>query len=271
VIESSRTSEFTLLAAAGAAGVPVPRVRWCADDADGLGSAFVMDFVPGETIARKLLRDPEYAAARAALPEQLASALACIHRMDPAAPALAHLTRPDAGTTPAAAELARFDGIYRAIAPDPHPAFELAFRWLSARSPAPRRLAVVHGDYRVGNVIVGPEGLRAVIDWELTHVGDPMEDVGWLCVRSWRFGAEPPVGGLCARERFFEAYQASGGDPVDPAVARWWEVFGNLRWGIMTIMQAQTFLGGVKNVELASIGRRTCETELELLDLMESA
>ena len=105
-------------------------------------------------------------------------------------PAFAHLTRPEAGTTPAAAELARYDGIYRAIAPDPHPAFELAFRWLGARMPAPRRATVVHGDYRVGNVIVGPEGLRAVIDWELTHVGDPMEDVGWLCVRSWRFGAD---------------------------------------------------------------------------------
>jgi aminoglycoside phosphotransferase (APT) family kinase protein len=271
VIESSRAGEFTLLETAAAAGVPVPRVRWCAAEADGLGSAFVMDFVAGETIARKLLRDAEYAAARSALPAQLASALAGIHRMDPDAAALAHLTRPDAGTTPASAELARFDGIYRAITPDPHPAFELAFRWLAQRVPAPRRLVVVHGDYRVGNVIVGPEGLRAVIDWELTHVGDPMEDVGWLCVRSWRFGASLPVGGLCERERFFEAYERAGGDPVDPAVARWWEVFGNLRWGIMTIMQAQTFLGGVKNVELASIGRRTCETELELLELMDGS
>jgi hypothetical protein len=95
-----------------------------------------------------------------------------------------------------------------------------------------------------------------------------MEDVGWLCVRSWRFGAAAPVGGLCERGRFFEAYERAGGDAVDPNVARWWEVFGNLKWGIITIMQAQTFLGGVKNVELASLGRRTCETELELLELI---
>jgi aminoglycoside phosphotransferase (APT) family kinase protein len=271
VIESSRASEFALLETAAAAGVPVPRVRWCAEEGDGLGSAFVMDFVAGETIARKLLRDDEYAAARAALPEQLAAALARIHAMDLAAPSFAHLARPDGGASPAAAELARYDGIYRAIAPDPHPAFELAFRWLGAGMPTPRRLAVVHGDYRVGNVIVGAEGLRAVIDWELTHVGDPMEDVGWLCVRSWRFGAAAPVGGLCERDRFFAAYERAGGDPVDPAAARWWEVFGNLKWGIITIMQAQTFLGGVKNVELASLGRRTCETELELLELLEVA
>jgi aminoglycoside phosphotransferase (APT) family kinase protein len=228
-----------------------------------------MDFVAGETIARKLLRDPEYAAARAALPDQLAAALARIHAMDLAEPSLTHLPRPDAGTSPAAAELARYDGIYRTVAPDPHPAFELAFRWLAGRIPPPRRLTLVHGDYRVGNVIFGSEGLRAVIDWELTHLGDPMEDVGWLCVRSWRFGAAAPVGGLCERERFFTAYERAGGDPVDPAAARWWEVFGNLKWGIITIMQAQTFLGGVKSVELASLGRRTCETELELLELLD--
>src|SRR5262249_31381892 len=187
VIESSRAGEFAILEAAAAAGVPVPRMRWCAEEAEGLGSAFVMDFVAGETIVRKLLRDAEYSPARAALPEQLAAALARIHAMDVDAAAVRDLTRPDAGTTPAVAELARFAGIQRAIAPDPHPAFELAFRWLAARIPASERQTVVHGDYRMGNVIVGPEGLRAVIDWELTHVGDPMEDVGWLCVRSWRF------------------------------------------------------------------------------------
>src|SRR5262249_40184101 len=212
--------EFTLLETAARAGVPVPRVRWCADEAEGLGSAFVMDFVAGETIARKLLRDAEYARARAALPEQLASALARIHRTDPDAPARAHLTRPADRSTPASAELARFDGIYRAIAPDPHPAFELAFRWLHGRVPAPRRLVVVHGDYRVGNVIVGPEGLRAVIDWELTHVGDPIEDVGWLCVRSWRLGAALPVGGLCGRGRLFGAYEHAGGGAAGSPAGR---------------------------------------------------
>jgi aminoglycoside phosphotransferase (APT) family kinase protein len=130
---------------------------------------------------------------------------------------------------------------------------------------------LVHGDYRVGNVIVGPEGLRAVIDWELVHVGDPMEDLGWLCVRAWRFGVDAkPVGGLCARERLFAAYADAGGGTVDPATVRWWEVCGNLKWGIMCIMQMQAFLAGVRSVELASIGRRTAETEIELLDLMES-
>jgi len=271
VIESSRRQEFVLLQAAAAAGVPVPRVRWCEDDPAVLGTPFfVMDHVDGETIARKLLRDAEYAAARAALPEQLATALAGIHAMDVGAPALAFLRPPPADRAPGALELERYEQVLRTIAPDPHPALELGFRWLAARVPAPSATTLVHGDYRVGNVIFGPEGLRAVIDWELVHVGDPMEDLGWLCVRSWRFGADQnPVGGLCDRERFFAAYARAAGVRVDPESVRWWEVFGNLKWGIICIMQAHTFLSGVQNVELASLGRRVAEMELELLALTE--
>lgn len=271
VIQSSRRDEFALLKVAANAGVAVPRVRWCEDDPSVLGSAgFVMDFVEGETLARRLLRDAPYAPARAALPEQLAGALARIHAVD--AVVLTFLESPAADVAPAAAELARYEDIYRAITPDPHPALELAFRWLAARVPQPRRRTVVHGDFRIGNVIFGPEGLRAVIDWELSHAGDPMEDVGWLCVRAWRFGADDrPVGGLCDRARFFAAYEQAGGDPIDPAVACWWETFGNLRWAVMCIMQARTHLeGAVRSVELAAIGRRVCEQEIELLDLMEA-
>ena len=112
---------------------------------------------------------------------------------------------------------------------------------------------MVHGDFRIGNVIFGPEGLRAVLDWELAHVGDPFDDLGWLCLRSWRFGADGnPVGGLCERERFFAAYERAGGGRVDAAAVRWWETFGNLKWAIMCIMQAKTFLdGAVRSVELA--------------------
>src|SRR5262245_9253952 len=234
-VQSSRQDEFALLRAAHAAGLPVPRVLWCEQDGTVLGAPFfVMQFVEGETIARRLLRDAEYAPARAALPAQLAGALARIHALDLAP--LGFLSRPPAGETPAAAELARSEQIYRAIAPDPHPALELAFRWLGPRAPAPPALGVVHGDFRIGNVIFGPEGLRAVLDWELAHVGDPLEDVGWLCVRSWRFGADDrPAGGLCQREELFGAYERAGGAPVDPAAVRWWEVFGNLKWGVICI------------------------------------
>src|SRR5262249_25019271 len=142
--QSSRADEFALLRAADAAGLPVPHVRWCEDDAASLGSPFfVMEFVEGETLARRLLRDAEYAA----LPGQLAAALARIHGIDPGLPELAFLARPPSDTTPAEAELARYDQIYRAITPDPHPALELAFRWLASRIPAPAGVRVVHGDF----------------------------------------------------------------------------------------------------------------------------
>lgn len=267
VIESSRQLEFEILRAADAAGVPVPRVRWVGGDDPIVGASFfVMDFVEGETIGRKILRDDALAGARAILPEALAVAAARIHTID--ARALG-LRVPD-GESPGAAELARYGEILRTLAPDPHPALELAIRWLAARLPASRAATLVHGDYRLGNVIVGPEGLRAVLDWELSHAGDPMEDLGWLCVRAWRFGADDrPVAGLCERERLFAAYAEASGHSVDAAAVRWWEVFGNFKWAVICIMQAQTFLNGVPNVELAALGRRIAEMELELLDLME--
>ena len=270
-LQGSRRQEFLILRAAAAAGVPVPAVRFCEDDASILGSPFfVMEFVAGETLARRLLRDDEYAPARGALPEQLATALARIHAMDARDPALAFLPVPPAGTAPAAAELARWEDIYRAATPDPHPAIELALRWLAPRVPAAADQRVVHGDFRIGNVIFGPEGLRAVIDWELPHVGDPMEDIGWLCVRSWRFGAAAPVGGLCERERFFAAYERAGGVRVDAAAVRWWEVLGNFKWATICIMQARSVLDGtVRSLELASLGRRVVEMEVELMALTE--
>jgi len=271
-LQGSRREEFLILRAAGAAGVPVPAVHWCEEDASILGSPFfVMDFVPGETLARRLLRDAEYAPARAALPEQLAAALVRIHGMDVGDPALAFLAAPADGISPAAAELARWVDIYRVATPDPHPAIELALRWLAARVPAaPPARRLVHGDFRIGNVIFGPEGLRAVLDWELTRIGDPMEDLGWLCVKAWRFGSPHPVAGVGDYAELADAYEAASGIAVDVDVVRWWEVLGTMKWGIMCMGQANTHLSGVaRSHELAAIGRRVCENEHDLFLALE--
>jgi aminoglycoside phosphotransferase (APT) family kinase protein len=271
-LPSNRGDEFRLLAAAHAAGVSVPQVYWLGSDNDVIGAPFfLMERVNGETLARRLLRDAEYARAREVMTAQLGESAARIHSVDCAARGLDFLARPPAGESPAAAELDRFEQIFRAIAPEPHPAFELAFRWLRARAPERARQTLVHGDYRIGNVIFGPEGVRSILDWELAHVGDPMEDLGWLCVRAWRFGNDgKPVGGIGERAELFAAYERASGHPVDPARVRFWEVLGNLKWGIMCMMQAKTHLDGmVRSIELASIGRRTAENELELLNLME--
>jgi aminoglycoside phosphotransferase (APT) family kinase protein len=161
---------------------------------------------------------------------------------------------------------------YRAVldaSGQPHPAFELGFRHLEATRPAVTATTVVHGDFRLGNLIVGPDGLRAVIDWELVHLGDPLEDLSWLCVKSWRFGAAPRVGGFGEVPELVSAYEEASARTVDLDALRWWETFGTLKWGIMCIMQAAAHLtGAARSVELAAIGRRVCEVEHDLLLLL---
>jgi aminoglycoside phosphotransferase (APT) family kinase protein len=266
--------EFRLLAATRAAGAPVPKPMFVGEAE--LGRPFyLMERLAGETIGRRLVRDERFAAARRVLPAQLGEALAAIHRValggSPGSDALEFLPRPTPGQPVVASELDRLEELYRQITVEPHPAFEIAFRWLRGRQPAAGDVALVHGDFRIGNVMVGEEGLRAVLDWELAHVGDPFEDLGWLCVRSWRFGVDHlPLGGIGRREELFEAYAKASGRQVDPDVVRFWEVYGNLRWGVFTLVQVRSFLDGLSpSVELASIGRRTAETEWELLNLIE--
>ena len=220
--------EARLFAAAGEAGVPVPRIFQASDDPQILGASFlVMERLAGETIPRKLLRDAEYAAARPRLAEQCGAILARLHQIDPAG--IVGLETTDQVTQ------------YRTMLDSygqPHPTFELAYRWLDANRPEPRPPAIVHGDFRNGNLIVGPEGVRAVLDWELAHTGDPLEDLGWLCTKAWRFGVDLPVGGFGTYDQLIDAYEAAGGGPVDRAALRWWEVLGSWKWGIMCIMQA---------------------------------
>jgi aminoglycoside phosphotransferase (APT) family kinase protein len=251
-------TEAAILVAAAQAGVPVPKLRL--DATDGLigQPAFVTDRIEGETIPRRILRDDAYASARPLLAAQCGRVLAAIHRIPPAS--VAGLEQQD--------QVTQFRDVLDGF-DEPHPAFELGFRWLEANRPPPTRTVIVHGDFRNGNMIVGPDGIRAVLDWELAHLGDPMEDLGWLCVRAWRFGSKLPVGGFGERSDLFAAYGEAAGVEVDPKVARWWEVLGTLKWGVMCIIQAASHLHGLtRSVELAAIGRRVCENEHDLLTLI---
>lgn len=250
--------EARLLRAAAGAGVPVAELVASEGD-DVLGAhVLVSRRLEGETIARRLLRDDEWATARERLVGQCAAALAAIHRIPPGAvPGL-----PDDD------QLARYRDVLDGFG-DAHPVFELAFRWLDAHRPAPSPPTVVHGDFRLGNLLVGPDGLRAVLDWELAHLGDPVEDLGWMCVRAWRFGGSRPVAGLGGYDELLDAYAEASGRRVDPDHLRWWEVLGTLKWGIMCKVQAAAHLSGAaRSVELAAIGRRVCENEHDLLRLL---
>jgi aminoglycoside phosphotransferase (APT) family kinase protein len=155
------------------------------------------------------------------------------------------------------------------------PATELAIDWLARNRPlGPEALTtLVHGDYRVGNFLVAPEGLTGVLDWEFAHWGSPDEDLAWLCMRDWRFGKlSLPVGGIGPRAPFLRAYAEASGRVPDPASLRWWEIYGNCRWAVGTEEQAERYTQhGTKEIELAAIGRRGAEMEWEALRLIDLA
>jgi aminoglycoside phosphotransferase (APT) family kinase protein len=255
-------AEATLMQLAHDAGVPSPRVLHVLVPKDDLGTGFIMQRVEGETIGRKLVRDEAFAAARPMLPRQIGGVLAGIH-------GLPQSELPELRRMTAAKELDDFEREYRSL-DWPKPVFELALRWLRDRDPGPSaEMTLVHGDFRNGNLIIGADGVRAVLDWELAHLGDPMEDLGWVCVNSWRFGEiDKPVGGFGSREELFAGYEAAG-RKVDPARVTFWEVMGTLRWGIMCGGMMQRFRQGPDHsMERAMIGRRASETEIDLLRLL---
>lgn len=254
--------EAAVLARAGAAGVTCPSVVYVLEPEDGLGEGYLMDFVEGETIARKILRDDTFVEARKVLARECGAALAGIH-------ATSFEGIEGLPTMATGDQLQSYFDLYEGFE-EPHPVFELAFRWLRDHLPQNVPPKLVHGDFRNGNLMVGPKGLRSVLDWELAHVGDPLEDFGWICVNSWRFGqSQNLVGGFGNLEDLIAGYEAAGGAKIDPARVYYWQVFGTLKWGIMCMLMVSAFRTGMDtSVERAAIGRRTSETEIDLLNLL---
>ena len=254
--------EAQLIAAARDCGVSVPDVLHVLAPEDGLGHGFIMEFVAGETLGGRIVKAASLAGARETLAYSCGQILARIHAIDPGRfPSLARQTPADLIEQWHAAY--RRDSVRR-------PVFDLAFHELSACCPPPPvKARLVHGDFRNGNLMIGPDGVRAVLDWELAHIGDPMEDLGWLCVNSWRFGRiEKPVGGFGEYADLYAGYEAAGGSAVNREMAKWWEVFGTLRWGVMCAGSLAAFRSVDATVERAMIARRTSETEIDLLRLM---
>lgn len=249
--------EAVLLRAAADAGVPVPAVLADGRDDPVLGTYLATAMVGGTEDPRAILAGEDVPPADALL-DDLARALAAIHEIDVERSGLQRVD-----------QVPLLRGLHDHLG-QPHPVFELAFRRLAATAPPPGEATVVHGDFRMGNLLVGPDGLTAALDWELAHVGDPVSDLGWLCVRAWRFGRpDRPAAGLGTRAALVDAYTRAGGRAVAPETLAWWELLATLRWGIITVQQAFTHLSGATaSLEHAVIGRRTAEVEWDLLDLM---
>jgi aminoglycoside phosphotransferase (APT) family kinase protein len=254
-------TEAVVIEAARETGVAAPRVRYVMTPQDEVGIGYVMDRLEGETIARKILRDEAFAAVRPKLAFQCGEIIARIHAVD-TAPLEAILNVVDGPT-----QLRRYRDLYDAY-DYPHPMFELAFQWLEPRLAKARRQTLVHGDFRHGNILISPSRVEAALDWELTHIGDPLEDIGWICTNSWRFGvADKVVGGFGDLPDLLAGYESAGGGKVDPEDVRSWIVYGSLKWGVMCMSMYQGFrLDG--SVERAAIGRRSSETEIDLVNLI---
>ncbi|MCR5879953.1 phosphotransferase family protein [Phenylobacterium sp. J367] len=260
----SLATEAALIRAAAKNTALVPHVRHVCDDSDGLGEAYVMVRAAGETLGKKIVEDSRFDGVRPKLAFQCGEVLARIHATPP----------PDGlnlKTVDAVLELDRYEEVYRTTGAQ-RPVLELAFQYLRKRTPEPAAPVLLHGDFRNGNIMFDPErGVAAVLDWELAHIGDPAEDMGWICTNSWRFGRpEKPVGGFGDYADLLAGYEAAGGRPIDLARLRFWQMLGSLRWGVMCLTMYMSWQTGVeKSVERPMIGRRVSETEADLVVLLE--
>ena len=255
-------AEAGLVARAVRSGIPAPRVHCVLEAAQGIGAGYVMQRMPGESLPRRILREERYASARPRMAAQCGEILAQIHAL----PCRDLEGLQELGV---AEQIAHHLRLYDELGYT-HPVFELAFRFLHEHRPEEVETVLVHGDFRNGNLLVEESGITGVLDWELAHRGDPMEDLGWLYVPSWRFGnLACAVGGFGEREDLYRAYEAAGGGGVDPERVRFWEIFGALKWGIICMSMYALFERGLDaSVERAAIGRRASEAEIDLLRLM---
>jgi aminoglycoside phosphotransferase (APT) family kinase protein len=265
----SRAEEFAVLRAAFAAGVRVPEPLYRCEDRDVIGRPFfIMRWVGGIASGAVLARSAEWETRRPALLSELGRQLARIHALQ-VGPELSFLGEPSADA--ANSRIARYrDWLDRFD--DPHPVAELALRWLDCERPPPAPAVLCHGDFRTGNFLASERGLDAILDWEFADWGDPHEDIGWFCSKSWRFGAfDREAGGLGSRAAFYRAYEAAGGRRIDPARAHYWEVAASLRWLLLALQQRDRFLrGGERTLDLALTGRRPAESEFEILRLLDA-
>ena len=243
-------------------GAPVPKILAVSKNEEELGDSYIMHFVEGESIARKILRDKEYKKALPILAYQCGEAIARIHNVD--INNFSFLPK-----KPAEDQLEDLYSTYQSFE-QPSPVFEYAYLWLKEQDFGNFQESLVHGDFRLGNIIVNADGLQSIIDWELAHIGNPLQDLGWVCGNSWRFGKnDKVVGGFGELEDLLEGYNSVSKLKVNKEMVRCWQVFGTFRWGVICLIQAYAHLNGtINSIEKAAIGRRVSETEIDIVDLL---
>jgi aminoglycoside phosphotransferase (APT) family kinase protein len=269
LLETERHVEFRVYQALQNTGVPVPEVYWLEADPHWLERPFfVMRRLAGETSPQRLVASA-FGGHAEAIARQKVEILACIHALDWRALGLDFLGPPDGPGRCAELEIERWEAIMRAQALEPQPALELAIAWLRAHQPVAQKIALVHADYRTGNFLVDGDRIAGVLDWEMVHLGDPLEDVAWPCLRSWRWAGDGRVGALLPRDEFYRRYEAASGLRVDREAVRFWEVLGNLKLAVIFLTGARSFVEGrSKDAVHAFTAHLNPEIESEILQLI---
>jgi aminoglycoside phosphotransferase (APT) family kinase protein len=262
----SLEEEFRVLEAAFVAGVTVPKPMVYLPDVFGR-EAFISQRVRGEAVGRRIVSRPEFSVARAELPKRMAEELAKIHAVNPSS--LTFLPN-SGGETGAKRSIARLYAELDSVN-EPHPTIELALHWLRTHEPPSHGETLVHGDFRIGNLMLSETTLTAVLDWEFAHLGDPAEDLAWTLIRAWRFGQDHlHLGGIGELEPYLTHYNTLTKRNISPTNLHYWEIMGNVKWAVAALTQAKRHLNGLeRSVELAVLGRLSAEMELEIIHLLE--
>ena len=260
--------EALLMRTARAAGVPEPEIYYVLEEADGLGEGFLMEWLEGEALGARIVRSPELAAVRPKLAKECGRVLALIHGIDVARAGLDAML---AHVTPAEAVRLHWQR-YRDFG-TPQPMIDYSARWLLDNLPPAVEPALVHNDFRNGNLMISadcPTGIVAVLDWEASHIGDPMRDLGWICTNSWRFGrSDLPVGGFGEYDDLLAGYESVTGTPVDRRALRFWELYGSFWWAVGCLGMAEHYRDGPdRTVERPAIGRRSSECQVDCVNLL---
>lgn len=264
-VSRSRLEEHAILAVAHRAGVPVPEPWVACADPGVLGKPFyLMARVAGEARGARLVKDPRVRARGAELAGELGRALAAIHALRPPLPELPFLEAP---ADPLADRIARLRGHLDAMG-EAQPVVEWGLRLLEREAPRSGELTLVHGDFRTGNLMLAEGRLVAVLDWEFAGLSDPLEDLGWMLAKCWRFGAvEQECGGLGPRAAFLEAYEEAAGRRVDRRAVRFFELLATIRWAVVALMQAERHTSGrERSLELALTAHLVPRLEADILD-----
>lgn len=264
----TRSEEFHVLAAMREAKVAAPLPLWlCSDPSIAGRSFFIMERLPGVAAGHKVARDRHLTPDRARLARELASNLACIHNVKPPQAALPFLA-----TSLARDNIAHYRA-YLDTLQESHPVLEWGLRCCEIHAPDLEETTFIHRDYRTGNYLVHDGGIAGILDWEFSAYGNPLEDIGWLFAKCWRFGQHHyEVGGVADAAVFTREYERLTGRTLGAAALRYWQVMAHLRWAVIALQQRERHRSGIEpSLELALTGHLLSDLELEILQLTEEA